>query len=48
MDFITDFPASIKLGAKVLLVIIDRLSKGVILILMLLIFIPAVATVFME
>ena len=36
MDFIMDLPLSIKSGAKILLVIIDRLSKGVILILILL------------
>ena len=48
MDFITDFPPSIKLRVKILLVITDRLSKEVILIPMLLIFAPAVAAVFME
>ena len=32
MDFITDLPFSIKSGMKILLVIIDRLNKGVILI----------------
>ena len=48
MDFITDFSPSIKLGVKMLLVITDRLSKGVILILMLLIFAPAVAAAFIE
>ena len=48
MDFITDFPPSIKLGVKILLVITDRLNKGVILIPMLLIFAPAVAAAFME
>ena len=48
MDFITDFPLSVKLGVKILLMIIDRLNKGIILILMLLIFAPAVATAFME
>ena len=48
MDFVTDLPPSIKLGVKILLVITDRLSKGVILIPMLLIFAPAVATAFME
>ena len=48
MDFITDFPPSIKSGAKILLVITDRLNKGVILIPILLIFTPAVAAAFME
>ena len=48
MDFITDLPLSIKLGVKILLVITDRLSKGVILIPILLISAPAVAAVFME
>ena len=48
MDFITDFPLSIKLGIKILLVIIDRFSKRVILILMLLIFTPVVTTAFIE
>ena len=48
MDFMTDLPPSVKLGVRILLVIMDRLSKGVILILMLLIFALAVATAFME
>ena len=48
MDFITDLPCSIKLGAKILLVIIDRLSKGVILIPIILIFTPVVAMAFMK
>ena len=48
MDFITDLPPSVKLGVRILLVIMDRLSKGVILILILLISAPAVATAFME
>ena len=48
MDFITDLPISIKSGVKILLVIINRLSKGVILIPMLLISAPAVAMAFME
>ena len=39
----TDLPPSIKLGVKILLMIIDRLSKGVILIPMLLISAPVVA-----
>ena len=48
MDFITDLPLSTKLKVKILLVITDRLSKGIILIPILLIFTPAVATAFME
>ena len=48
MDFMTDLPPSIKSGAKTLLVITDRLSKGVILIPMLSIFAPVVAAAFME
>ena len=48
MDFIMDLPFSIKLGVRILLVITDWLSKGVILILMLLIFVPAVAMAFIE
>ena len=48
MDFITDLPLSIKSGVKILLVIINRLSKGVILIPMLLISAPAVAMAFIE
>ena len=48
MDFITDFPPGIKLGAKILLVITDRLSKGVILIPILLISTPAVAMAFIK
>ena len=48
IDFITDLPPSIKLRVKILLVITDRLSKGVILILILLIFTPTVATAFIE
>ena len=48
MDFITDLPPSIKSGVKILLVITDRLSKGVILIPILSISTPAVATAFME
>ena len=48
MDFMTDFPFSIKLGVKILLVITDWLSKGIILIPILLISAPAVATAFME
>ena len=48
MDFITDLPLSIKSKIKILLVITDRLSKGIILIPILLIITPAVATAFME
>ena len=48
MDFITDLSLSIKLRVKILLVITDRLSKGVILFPILLISTPAVAAVFME
>ena len=48
MDFITDLPLSIKSRVRILLMITDRLSKGIILILMLLIFTPAVAMAFME
>ena len=44
----TDLPLSIKLGVRILLVITDRLNKGVILILILLISTPAVAMAFME
>ena len=47
MDFI-DFPFSVKLKVKILLVITDQLSKGVIIIPILLLFISAVATAFME
>ena len=48
MDFITDFPPSTKSGVKTLLMITDRLSKGVILIPILSISAPAVAAAFME
>ena len=48
MDFITDLPLSIKSGVKTLLVIINRLSKGVILISILLISTPAVAMAFIK
>ena len=48
MDFITDLPFSIKSGAKILLVITDRLSKRVNLILILLISTPAVTTAFIK
>ena len=48
MDFITDLPPSIKSGVKILLIITDRLNKGVILIPILSIFTPAVAAVFIK
>ena len=48
MDFITDFPLSAKLGVRILLVITNWLSKGVILILILLIFALMVTIAFME
>ena len=48
MDFITDLPLSVKSGVKTLLIITDRLNKGIILILILLIFTPAVATAFIK
>ena len=48
MDFIIDLPPNTKSGAKILLVITNRLSKGIILIPILLIFTPAVATVFIK
>ena len=48
MDFIINLPLSIKSSAKTLLVIINQLSKGVILIPILLISAPAVAMAFIE
>ena len=48
MDFITDLPLSIKLGVRILLKITDRLSKGIILIPILLIFTPVVAMAFIK
>ena len=48
MDFITDLPLNTKLRVRILLIITDRLSKGIILIPILLISTPAVATVFMK
>ena len=48
MDFITDLPPNAKLKVKILLIIINRLNKGIILIPILLIFTPAVAITFME
>ena len=48
MDFITDLPPSIKSRVKILLIITDRLSKGIILIPILSIFTPTVATAFIK
>ena len=48
MDFITDLFPSVKSGVRILLVITNRLNKGIILILIILIFTPAVAVAFME
>ena len=48
MDFMTDLPFSVKSGVRILLMITDWLSKGIILILMLLIFTPAVAMAFIK
>ena len=48
MDFITDLPLNTKSGVQILLMIMDRLNKGVILIPMLLIFILAVDAAFIE
>ena len=48
MDFIIDLSLNAKSGIKMLLIITDRLSKGVILIPMLLIFTPAVAMAFIK
>ena len=48
MDFITDLTFNIKLSIKILLVITDRLSKKIILIPILLIFIFMVATAFIK
>ena len=48
MDFITDLPFNTKLRVRILLVITDRLSKGVILIPILLIFTLEVATAFIK
>ena len=48
MDFITNLPPSTKSRAKTLLIITDRLSKGVILIPILSISAPAVAAAFIE
>ena len=48
MDFITNLPLNIKSGAKTLLVIKNRLNKGIILIPILLISAPAVAIAFIK
>ena len=48
MDFITDLPPNIKLRARTLLMIINRLSKSIILIPILSIFTPAVAMAFIK
>ena len=48
MDFITDLPFHTKSGVKILLMIMDWLNKEVILILILLIFTPAVAIAFIK
>ena len=48
MDFIINFPPSTKLRVKILLIITNRLNKGVILIPILLISTPAVTAVFIE
>ena len=48
MDFITDLPPNTKSRVKILLIITDRLSKGVILIPILSISAPAVAAAFIE
>ena len=48
MDFIIDLPLSIKSRVRILLIITDWLSKGIILILILSIFTPAVAMAFIE
>ena len=48
MDFIMNLPLSTKLRVRILLVITDRLNKGIILIPILLISTPAVATAFIK
>ena len=48
MDFITDFSFNIKLKVRILLIVTDRLSKGINLTPILLIFTPAMATAFIE
>ena len=48
MDFMMDLPFNVKLRVRILLVITDWLNKGIILILILLIFTPAVAMAFIK
>ena len=48
MDFITNLSSNIKSGVKILLIITNRLNKGIILIPILLIFTPAVAAAFIK
>ena len=48
MDFITNLPPSVKSRAKTLLIIINRLNKGIILIPILSISTPAVAIAFIK
>ena len=48
MDLIINLPLNIKSGAKILLIIINRLSKGVILIPILLISASAMAIAFIK
>ena len=48
MDFIINFPLNAKLSIKILLIIINQLSKGVILIPILLISVPVMTMVFIE
>ena len=48
MDFITNLPPNAKSRVKTLLIITDRLNKGIILILILLISAPAVAMAFIK
>ena len=48
MDFITDLSFNIKSRVRILLMVTDRLNKGIILILILLISAPAVAMAFIE
>ena len=48
MDFTINLTPNIKSKVKILLIITDRLNKGIILILILLIFIPVVATVLIK
>ena len=48
MDFITDLLFNIKLKVRILLMITDQLSKGIILILIISISTPAVAMAFIK